>query len=170
MLRHELYYRPENVNDPLQIAELQRTAGTELANLYATSSLYSIARNSAEVVLRNPTVYLQDPSHNQLPEELQSGWSNLQDLSAAVVKLAAPEDKGWSADDLGIKRLQSLLYAGNLKSCHRLIADVMEMASRLFAESIKAVPGNSDYTPYYDGNVKVMQNLLIRSKQSQENN
>ncbi len=151
---------PELANNPAQLGELQRQVGLEWADFYAANIEPD---NGAEIVLRNPAVYLRDVRPIQLPEKLRKEWVGLLEYSDAVAKVASTEDSGFSNDTSGIEKIQSLMNSGRINSDFRgSVGDIMRISSRLFAESIVVVPGN---TSYYAGNVVGMEAWFSRRLQ-----
>ena len=149
--------KTEKSNDPKQVAEQQRLLGAEWADLYATDVDKHSFKN-AEIVLRNPLVYLQGLRPNQLPKDLTEKWSNLLNLSETVAVVAATEDKEWSTGVTGIEKIQSLMFSGSIDPAYRgSISDIMRLSSELFAESTMIVPGN---TSYFAGNIRGMSSWI----------
>lgn len=145
---------PESL-DPASIAEQQRQLGAEWAEAYAREP-----SQSAEIALRNPTVYLRDVAVSTLPERLQAGWAELLDTSEKLVSAAETTKTEWGTDVSGIEKLQGRMFSGNLKPEYREpIAEVIRGASVLFADSSQFRPGN---TNYYAGNVHGMRGWLDR--------
>lgn len=157
----------EIANSPEQIAQRQLISGNEWAELYANDSSEDAPMKSAEIVLRNPCVYLNDISNdfsfNKLSEDLRTRWNSLLVFSDAVVRVAGTEDKEWNESTSGIEKLQGLMYSGSVNPKFRgSIADVMRLSSELFAESSVIIPGN---THYYEGNVRGMESWITRHRQ-----
>jgi len=154
--------KSEIPNDPYEVAERQLTLGLEWADIFAKTGDINQAK-SAEIVLRNPSVYIRDVRPGQLPEYLRSKWADLINLSDDVVKRVATEDKAWDDQTSGIEKLQNLMFTGNIDPRYRVsISDVLRLSSELFAQSSQIEPGN---TSYYIGNVQGMQSWISRFRQ-----
>ncbi len=157
MSNHELSTNTEILNNPHEIGERQRILGAEWANLYAKHADKHSFKN-AEIVLRNPIVYLQGLHPDQLPKEIEERWSKLLDFSEDVVSVASSEDKEWSAGTTGIEKLQTLMFSGSVNPEYRgSISDILRLSSELFAESTAIIPGDSKY---FAGNVRGMEGWI----------
>jgi len=142
----QLKQNPFNVE---LVADTQANLGQEWAAVYGDMNIE--ADNSAEIILRNPSVYLHDVSPRQLPGELQEKWTDALSYADTIAQHAATQQHKWGRDVGGFEKLQSLVRDGEVKPTHRgAIADIMRSASTLFAESTKHVAGN---TKYYAGNL-----------------
>lgn len=131
------------------VADTQANLGQEWAAIYGNPTIEP--DKSAEIILRNPSVYLHDVSPNQLPEELQKKWTDSLSYADTIAENASTEQQEWGREVSGFEKLQSLVRDGEIKSTHRgAVADIMRSASALFAESTLHVPGN---TKYYAGNL-----------------
>lgn len=165
MLSNESLAKTEISNDPQQIAEQQRLLGAEWADLYAQGA-NKHSFNSAEIVLRNPLVYLQGLNPNQLPVDIEERWSNLLDFCEDVIKVAATEDKDWSVGTTGLEKVQSLLVSGSMDKGYRgSVSDIIRISSELFAESTLIIPGN---TSYFAGNIRGMSSWIDRHRKAVE--
>ncbi len=143
--------------NPQQVAEQQVATAQEWATLYADPGREQGSK-SAEIVLRNPLVYLRDVNPQSLPEELQTRWHKLLDFSEALAVAAATRPVEWGADVVGLEKIQGLVRDGDIDPAFRgSVADVMKASSALFADSTQHIPGN---TKYYAGNVRGAANWL----------
>jgi hypothetical protein len=147
------------IAEPARIADMQAMAGDSWAALYADRSAGKLP-SSAEIVLRNPSVYVHDVSPRQLPEGLQDRWLAVMEFTDAVVQQAKTVDHEWGREVNSLEKLQSLVFSGEIDPAYRgAVGDVMRASSRLFAESVREVPGN---TRYYAGNVIAAASWLSR--------
>lgn len=144
--------------DQMSVAEQQRELGSQWAEVYAQEPV-----QSAEITLRNPTVYLQDVALSSLPDGLQASWAELLDTTEKLVNVAETTKSEWGIDISSIGKLQHRMFTGELKPEYRQpIADVIREASKLFADSSQLRAGN---TEYYAGNIQGMQGWLRRHQQ-----
>ncbi len=150
---------PELQNNPALVAEQQRTIGNEWADIFEAAAVYDgEIITSAEMALRNPTVYVQDVSVTSMSPELQDRWNELFADADEVVKRAETQKDEWAPDTTGIGKLQHRLFVGALKPEYGSdIARVINKASVLFADSSTMKPGN---TAYYAGNVQGMEGSI----------
>jgi hypothetical protein len=141
---------------PTELVQEQRRLGAEWADAYAAAE-YPLS--GAEIVLRNPSVYLHDVDIKQLPDDLQRRWTGVNHLADGVVSLTTAADQSrWSPGTSGVAKLQHLMVAGELGTDSKgATADVLKAASEVFADSARILPGN---TKYYAGNVKAMGSWL----------
>lgn len=136
--------------NPELVADIQVTLSQQWAEAYADPAAEAADR-SAEIILRNPSIYLTDINPAQLPEDLKDRWSDLLSFTEATVAHAATVEHQWSSNASSLEKLQALVRDGEVDPRFRgTVADVMRNASTLFAESTKQIPGN---TRYYAGNV-----------------
>ncbi len=142
---------------PQEVADRQRVVGEQWATAYAEQPA-----GSAEIVLRNPAVYLNDVNTFQLPGEQQEKWGKLSDAADAAVRIAGTVEHTWSSSSTPLERLQSLVRDKEIDPNYRsIVADIMRVSSDLFAESVEIVPGN---TNYYAGNVLGAESWLPKQK------
>lgn len=152
MTNHETF--PSPIITPELVAEQQVLLGEEWADLMVQASRDEPIDQGTEIVLRNPTVYLEDVSLYQLPSELHGCWKALFERCETTIAAAATEDKGWAPGVSSIGKLQNLLFSGSLDPGYKAsVAYVMREASQLFALSSRVVPGK---TSYYAGNARAM--------------
>lgn len=131
---------------PQAVAERQKQAGEMWAIEYANK-----VDASAEIILRNPIVYLNDVNVNLLPMEHQENWSKVLEAAKTAVLLAGTgEVEGYSSAS-PLEQLQSLVFSNQIDPSYRgTVSDVMRVASNAFSDSVQHIPGN---TGYYAGNV-----------------
>lgn len=141
--------------DPLNaelVADLQTQLGQEWAAIYADPQQELDA--SAEIILRNPSVYLHSVSPRQLPEELQTRWAETLEFADLLADKAAVKPHQWGTPTnrvSGLEKLQSLVRDSEIKPEYRgSVADIMRNSSALFGESLKHARGD---VKYYAGNV-----------------
>jgi hypothetical protein len=128
--------------DDSSVAAQQAALGEQWAKVYANPEVP--IENRAEMILRNPVVYLHDINPHELPEELQDRWHKLLGFSASLADVAATRTNRWSSAAHGLERVQTLVYAGEINPDFRgAVGDVMRVSSNLFAESTGYLPGNT---------------------------
>jgi hypothetical protein len=114
------------------------------AELYSRPNYYGHGK-SAEVILRNPSVYLSDIDISQLPTDLQNHWLKFMSDANEVVAVSSivplqPDNKS------GLDRLKDLVEHEYVRPEARPdIAKLVVQASRLFADSTQHIPGATDY-------------------------
>lgn len=144
--------------DPALIASEQVRLANEWANIYANPDIEP--DKGAEIILRNPSIYLDDVERRSLPEDLQLGWQKVEALADQVAESGATEDMEWGIDTTGLGKVQSLVFSGRMNPMLRgSVADIMRISSGLLSESMKHAPGRQSY---YAGNVRAASGWLTR--------
>jgi hypothetical protein len=142
----------ENPNNPELVADMQAALGREWAAEYGNPD--NEMNPSAEIILRNPSVYLHEVRPGHLPDDLRKRWEDVLELSDLVAEQAATEQHTWGSATnrvSGLEKIQALVRDGEIKETYRgAVADIMRNSSDVFAESTKYVKGN---TQYFAGNV-----------------
>ncbi|NTW61895.1 hypothetical protein HGB25_00550 [Candidatus Saccharibacteria bacterium] len=134
----------------VELAEQQVQLADVWAELYSRPDYHGHGK-SAEVILRNPSVYLGDIDASQLPQDLQDRWLKFMTQASECVAISStipmqPDDK------TGLNRLKDLVENENVRTEARPdVAKLVVQASRLFADSVQHVPGATDY---YQKNVE----------------
>lgn len=140
---------PGEATDDTSIAARQTALGQEWSRVYSNPDLP--LDNNAELILRNPTVYLHDVDPTQLPEELQNRWHQLLGFCEKLADIADTETASWTGNTHGLERIQTLVYGGRISPDFRgSVGDVIRVSSGLFAESLQHLPGD---TAHYQANI-----------------
>ena len=136
--------------NPELVASEQVRLADEWARVYADPD--HEPTTSAEIIFRNPSVYLNDVNRSQLPEDLKLGWEKAEKFAEQIVSFGDSKETEWSRYASPIEKVQSLVQSGSMNPMVRgSVADLMRVSAGLFSESTKHIPGN---TPYYAGNVR----------------
>lgn len=136
--------------DPMAVADQQVIWAKKWAELYSDPEAGKPPK-SAEIILRNPQVYVTELERGHLPKELETKWHQLLDFCDSLATTAANETIDWGENSSGLDKIQNLVFTGRVNADYRAsIGDVMRNSSALLAESTKHVPGN---TKYMAGNV-----------------
>lgn len=147
--------------DPLSVATQQVSLAEKWAALYADPSQEK-GPASAEIILRNPSVYLSSINPGDLPESLQDQWAKLLSFSDEAAAFVAAEPVEWGAGTTGLEKIHGLVRDGNVNPLARgAVGAVMRISSALFSESTQHLPGN---TQYYAGNVEGAAGWLDRAQ------
>src|ERR1039458_9955438 len=94
--------------DDSSVAARQTALGEQWAKVYSNPEVP--IENQAEMILRNPVVYLHDVNPHELPEELQDRWHKLLAFSSTLADVAATRTTSWSSAAHGLERVQTLVY------------------------------------------------------------
>ena len=146
----------------LSLGKRQAVLGKAWADIYSDPS--KPPTSSAEIVLRNPAVFLRDVDKVKLPEDIRGKWKELSAFADSLAQIAATNPVEWGSVN-GLDKLQQLVFTGNVKpDFRRSIGDVMKVSSDLFAESVDVSPGDQRY---FAGNVVGAESWLARASQPQ---
>jgi hypothetical protein len=149
---------PEETTDTVSLATRQAVLGEEWARIYGDTNLP--VNNRAEMILRNPSVYLNDIDPAQLPVGLQDRWHKLLGFCDSLADQADTETTRWSPSAHGLEKIQTMVQGGRVNPRYRgLVGFVIRDSSSLFAESVFHIPGN---TTYYQGNLDSAEDSLQR--------
>lgn len=149
------------VSDPQLVAQKQVVLASQWAELYEDSNSEQ-GPSSAEIVLRNPAMYLGDIDPNLLPDELQDKWQKFIEYCDFLAKQATGSSAEQNSNLIGVEKILALVRDGEYNPDYRGdMAEVMRQSSSLFAESVKHIPGNSKY---YEGNVQGATSRLEREQ------
>lgn len=149
---------PAEATDVASIATRQAVLGEEWARIYSDPNLP--INNRAEMVLRNPSVYLNDIDPAKLPEGLQDRWHNLLGFCDGLAAQADTGTASWTPEAHGLEKIQTMVQGGRVDPSHRKnVGFVIRSSSNLFAESVPHIPGN---TAYYQANLDSAEDSLQR--------
>ncbi len=153
---------PQEANNQGTLAERQVALATAWADIYRYAPS-DIRVTSAEIVLRNPAVYIENINLPSLPEELQDRWRKLLTFSKSLTAIAATEPISDDAKINGLHDVQQLVFTDRVNPDFRgSVGDLMRASSALFAESTKHIAGD---THYYQGNIEGGEAWLLRHQQ-----
>ncbi len=148
---------PEDT-DEVTVGNRQFTVGKEWARIYADPSLP--LDNRAEMVLRNPTTYLQDIDLSQLPQDLQNGWRILSDECEQLAETVTTTPTRWGEEVSGLEKILTLVSSNNVNAgARKQVGDIIGAASGLFMQSVTYAPGK---TQNYMNNINGAEALLSR--------
>jgi hypothetical protein len=151
---------PAEATDTASIATRQAILGEEWARIYADPNVP--INNRAEMILRNPSVYLQDVDPAQLPGELPVQWQRLLGFCDGLAAQADTEPVSWAPHVHGLEKLQTMVQGGRVDPGFRgPVGFVIRSASNLFAESLPHVPGPMN-PAYYQANLDSAEASLQR--------
>lgn len=151
-------YAETLAENPALVAEMQAELGHDWAEHYR----HNPQDRGAEIILRNPAVYLGDVNRNLLPEGLQGGWINLLKFANVTAEVAdtKPDGHDWAEGVNGVEKIQWLVNGGFVAPHYaNAVEQVIREASDLFDASTREQPGN---TKYYAGNVIAAQGWLAQ--------
>ncbi|HUD07389.1 MAG TPA: hypothetical protein VMR34_05890 [Candidatus Saccharimonadales bacterium] len=152
--------------DPGLVARKQSELGIDISKLYANPEM-NLPDGVAEIVLRNPAVYLKDVGSGQLQPDLHESWTRLLGFSDHVAQLAATKDSEWASGTSGLDKIQHIVFGGEVKpEFRRTVADIIRQASVLFGAST-STSGAEGNTRYYAGNVW---GAMVRLRNFQQDN
>ncbi|MBA2278860.1 hypothetical protein H0V99_00240 [Candidatus Saccharibacteria bacterium] len=146
---------------PELVASEQLRLADEWARIYGNPTAEGPDR-SAEIILRNPAVYLNDVDMRRLPEHLQSGWKKTLQFAEDIARIGATKDYEWSTSANSLEKVQSMVFCGEM-NLPGSVSDLMREAAGLFAQSTKYDPGN---TSYYAGNIRGASGWLTHATNS----
>ena len=133
---------PAESNGGAPVAARQAALGEEWARVYADQD--RPIDNNAELVLRNPVIYLHDVNPHELPEGLQDRWNKLLGFCVVLADIADPEPASWTSQTHGLERVQTLVHGGRISPDFRgSVGDVIRVSSDLLAESVEYLPGRT---------------------------
>ena len=162
----------ETLEQQIAYEDKQATLGREWAAIYSDPNRQLV--NTAEIVLRNPAVYLRNLDRHNPPEQLRTEWLKISALADVVSTAAAVKSEDWG-NIKGLDRIQNMVFRGAINPDFRgTVGDLMRVSSDLFSRSVKLAPGSVDYQPgmeeYYQGNVAAAEGWIRDYRQVQSTN